>query len=367
MQEVNLRAKDLLKQRKIIKATPDQTLSQALAPLRRTHDVAFVFDKNDKYLGVINPYVSVFKSKHPGDTKISSILFKPPQLTPDSHVWDVAKAMMDSKIYFLPVIAENGDFEGVVSVNRIFEAIRKRDDIVKQIDIFTKNSVITVMHNSNLDKTYNLMRDQRVSRLPVVDVRGRLVGIVTRFDIQAAFSEPNKGRSWAPRVGEKSKYLAQPLKNYYHKMVITAPIGATALQIVSLLLDKQVGSVVIIDRNRVPVGIVSIYDLLKAVEKLRPKVDESLSVEVSDDFTNKAQLEEILDKFYAKMDRFNPVRKIKFILDTKHNAAGRPSRYSTNMLLTLITGRQYIAKVMDYDWKKAVRKTVEKLRAQLPS
>lgn len=367
MQEINLKAQDLLKLRKIIKCTPHQTLSQALAPLNRTHDAAFVFDENDKYLGVINPYISIFKSKHPGDTKVSSILFKPPQLTLDSYIWDVAKAMMDSKIYFLPVIAGNGDFEGVVSVNRMFDAIRKRDDIVKQINLITKNSVVTVMQDSNLDKTYNLMRDQRVSRLPVVDIRGRLVGILTRFDIQAAFSEPNKGRSWAPRVGEKSKYLAQPLKNYYHKIVVTASVGATALQIISLLLDKQVGSVVIIDRNRVPVGIVSIYDLLKAVEKLRPKVDESLSVKVADDFTNKAQLEEILDKFYAKMDRFNPVRKIKFILDTKHNAAGRPSRYSTNMLLTLSSGRQYIAKVIDYDWKKAVRKTVEKLRSQLSS
>jgi len=36
-------------------------------------------------------------------------------------------------------------------------------------------------------------------------------------------------------------------------------------------------------------------------------------------------------------------------------------------MITLRSGRQYIAKVMDYDWKKAVRKTVDKLRKQLPA
>jgi len=364
-QEINLTAKDLLKRRAIIKCTPDQTLAQALAALNRTHDAAFIFDSNDKYLGVINPYISVFKSRHPGDTKIANILFKPPQLTLDSYVWDVAKLMMDLKIYFLPVFAENGDFAGVVSVNRLFDALAKRDDIVKQINLDTKSEVRTIKEDANLDYTYNLMRDARVSRLPVVDVRGRLVGIVTRFDIQAVFSEPMKNRSWAPRIGEKSSYFSQPLRNYYHKMVVTAPVSATALQIISLILDKQVGSVVIIDKNRVPVGIVSIYDLLRAVGKLRPQVEGDMNVKVADDFANKAQLEEILDKFYSKMDRFNPVRKIRFVLDTKRNAAGVPSRYSTHMMLTLRSGRQYIAKVMDYDWKKAVRKTVDKLRKQL--
>ena len=179
--------------------------------------------------------------------------------------------------------------------------------------------------------------------------------------------ESMKGGKWASRVGEKSSYLSQPLKNYYHKMVVTAPVNATALQIISLILDKQVGSVVIVDKNRVPVGIVSIYDLLKAVGKLRPQVEGDMNVQVSHDFTNKTQLEEILDKFYSKMDRFNPVRKIRFVLDTKRNAAGVPNRYSTNMMITLRSGRQYIAKVMDYDWKKAVRKTVDKLRKQLPA
>jgi len=365
MQEINLTAKDLLKQNAIIKCTPDQSLSQALAALNRTHDAAFVFDQKDKYLGIINPYLAVFKSKHSGDTKIAGILFKPPQLTLDSYIWDVAKFMVDSRIYFLPVFSEKNEFSGVVSVNRLFDALRRRDDIVKMLSITTKGELKTVKENSSLEQAFNLMRDKKVSRLPVVDSHGHLLGIVTRFDIQAAFTEPMEKQRWASRVGQKSRYLDQPLRNYYRKIVITAPVDATAARIIALILDKQVGSVVIIDKNRVPVGIVTIYDLLKAVDLLRPRSDGVIDIQTAEDFTNNAQLEEILDNFYAKMDRFNPVRHIRFILDTKHNAAGKPSRYSTHAMLTLRRGKQYIAKVSDYNWKKAVRKTVEKLRKQL--
>ena len=365
MSDINLTAQDLLKKRAIIKCTPDKTLAQALAQLNRTHDAAFVFDDKDKYLGVVNPHLAVFKSKHPGDTKIASILFKPPQLALDSRVWDVAKLMIESKIYFLPVFADNGDFAGVVSVNRLFDALRRWEDVVKQIKLNTKCDLRTINEEASLNQAFNLMRDQQVSRLPVVDSHRHLRGIVTRFDIQTVFSEPMQKQRWASRVGQKTKYLEQPLKNYYHKMVVTASVDATSMEIISLILDKQVGSVVIIDKNRVPVGIVSIYDLLRAVDQLRPRADGVIDVNVGDDFTNRAQLEEILSKFYAKMNKFNPVRSIRFILETSRNVAGKPNRYSTRALLTLRRGRQYVAKVSDYNWKKAVRKTVEKLRTQL--
>ena len=49
-------------------------------------------------------------------------------------------------------------------------------------DMMSKNPV-TVMQNYTLSQCINLMSEEKVSRLPVVDEVGKLVGIVTRTDI----------------------------------------------------------------------------------------------------------------------------------------------------------------------------------------
>ena len=49
-------------------------------------------------------------------------------------------------------------------------------------DIMTKE-VITIMEDKSLNEAINLMASSKVSRLPVVNVKGELSGIITRTDI----------------------------------------------------------------------------------------------------------------------------------------------------------------------------------------
>ena len=49
-----MRLLNILKENNIIKVSPEDHLSHVLSKLSTSHDAAFVFDDNDKYLGVIN-------------------------------------------------------------------------------------------------------------------------------------------------------------------------------------------------------------------------------------------------------------------------------------------------------------------------
>src|SRR3990167_3843963 len=87
MDRIPIQASDLLKTDGVLLGEPDETLAQAISRITRTHDAIFVFDDTKKFLGVINPYYTIFKSNFPPETKLAHCIFHPPIIAPDTTLW----------------------------------------------------------------------------------------------------------------------------------------------------------------------------------------------------------------------------------------------------------------------------------------
>src|SRR3989344_5586915 len=106
--------KDIIKTDRIIKISPDETLSQAVSQLRTSHDAAFIFDSENKLMGVINPYYSLIKSSYPGNSKVKHCLYHPPKLYINYPITKVAELFIESKIHYLPVFSDKDQFLGII-------------------------------------------------------------------------------------------------------------------------------------------------------------------------------------------------------------------------------------------------------------
>jgi CBS domain-containing protein len=104
---------------------------------------------------------------------------------PDTPIFEVARIMRDEDIGSLPVIGEDGKLEGIVTDRDLVvegltadkpEAELRAEDCMTD-DLFTANQ------NDRLVDVINDMGDHQVRRVPVVDGRGRLVGIIAMADI----------------------------------------------------------------------------------------------------------------------------------------------------------------------------------------
>ena len=103
----------------------------------------------------------------------------------DTPIFDVARIMRDEDIGSLPVIGPNGKLEGIVTDRDLVvggltseksEAELRAEDCMTD-DLFTANQ------NDRLVDVINDMGDHQVRRVPVVDGRDRLVGIIAMADI----------------------------------------------------------------------------------------------------------------------------------------------------------------------------------------
>uniref|UniRef100_A0A7C2BGR9 CBS domain-containing protein n=1 Tax=Thermomicrobium roseum TaxID=500 RepID=A0A7C2BGR9_THERO len=100
---------------------------------------------------------------------------------PDTTLDEIAQTLVAHRITGVPVVDDDGRVLGIVSE---FDLIAKRGRTAA--DVMTRD-VIAVTENTPAETIADLIVQQRVRRVPVLR-EGRLVGIITRADLVRLFA-----------------------------------------------------------------------------------------------------------------------------------------------------------------------------------
>ena len=136
------------------------------------------------------------------------IMSKDPRtVTPDLTVREAARLMKDEDVGVLPVVEAQGSDKrlvGMVTDRDI--AIRvvaegRTGDEARVRDIMS-GSPKTCRENDNVDDVLELMGREQVRRVPVVDDRGSLVGIIAQADVAREARDENKVEDTIEKISE---------------------------------------------------------------------------------------------------------------------------------------------------------------------
>src|SRR4051812_33569529 len=111
----------------------------------------------------------------------------PRSVTPDSTVREAAQLMKEIDAGVLPVVesASNSKLVGMVTDRDI--AIRViaegKDANCRVSEVMSGDRLATCSPNDDVDRVMETMSREQVRRIPIVDERGSLVGIVAQADI----------------------------------------------------------------------------------------------------------------------------------------------------------------------------------------
>jgi acetoin utilization protein AcuB len=126
-------------------------------------------------------------------------------------------------------------------------------------DLMT-SSPATIRPEATIRQAVALLQDLDVRHLPVVDVEGRLVGMLSDRDLRAlAIPFISGGES----QGTLMTALGSPVSAVMSADVLSVDPEAEVDDIVELMLDSKIGAVPVVDRDRGLVGIVSYVDVLR--------------------------------------------------------------------------------------------------------
>src|SRR5512136_859230 len=117
----------------------------------------------------------------------SGMIVNPITMSPDQKIHDAMAVMKKYKISGLPITAD-GKLVGILT-NRDLRFETRMD--LKISDLMTKENLITVPVGTTLEKAQSILHKHRVEKLPVVDGKYRLKGLITVKDIQKKIAYPN--------------------------------------------------------------------------------------------------------------------------------------------------------------------------------
>lgn len=304
----------------IIKVTPDDTLSTALNRLSSAHDAAFVFSKDNKYLGVINPYYCVIKTSSPANAKVEHSLYHAPHIRLKMPVSKIAQMMIESKIHYLPVFDDKEQFTGIVSARNLLRALENLDIFTSKINELIsrkKMSLVTIFEDESLSVAMHKLKTYKVSKLVVVNKEMRLRGILSYYDLISYLASPKK-REKQDKSGDKLGLQSKSVRHFLKTFVLTLSKDDFLRDALHLILQKKIGSVVIIDAQNRPTSIITTKDLLSLF--VRESGKEQIEV-TSNSLSKKSRrtLGGFFEHLRLGLKKFPQVEKAKLVVQEEKN------------------------------------------------
>ena len=175
----------------------------------------------------------------------------PVTLERHATVGDALDIMREHKIGGIPVISDKNDLVGIVTNRDLrFEKDRARP----VTEVMTSESLIVTENGDDFEMAEEMLREHRIEKLPVVDKKGKLVGLITYRDL--------------------IKLTEFPLscKDKFGRLRVAAAVGVTSdtVERMQALIDAGVDAIIVDTAHGHSKGVI---DVVRKVKGLFPEVD----------------------------------------------------------------------------------------------
>ena len=181
----------------------------------------------------------------------SGMIIDPVTLPLSSTVADAKAAMKEYGIGGIPIVDENRILKGIVT-NRDLRF--EKNNTRPIVEIMTSENLVTVAEGTSLEQAEVVLQGYKIEKLPVINAKNELVGLITFRDITKLTQKPNAN------------------KDKFGRLRVAAALGVTAdaVERATALVNAGVDAVIIDTAHGHTKGVV---DVLKAVKAKFPELD----------------------------------------------------------------------------------------------
>jgi len=241
-----------------------ERLSKVRSIFEHENPKGVIVTENGEYEGVITQQ-QLLQSHIEDDTKAGAMTKSAPKVEQTTDLRDVARMLVESGTKIAPVF-EAGDLWGIVTADAILEAVVENLEVLTVEQIYTDN-VVTVTDDTHLGRAIHLLRENGISRLPVVDEDGHLTGMVTTHDIVDVAVRNMSKATQGDRAGDIERVLDLPVYDEMNSPVITVDLEDTVREAVETMFEYDYSGLVVAPEydDTLPAGILTKTDVLRAL------------------------------------------------------------------------------------------------------
>ena len=250
--------------REFVEVDAGKRLGKVRSIFERENPKGIIVTEDGDYLGVITQKQLV-QSHVEDNAKAGAMTNSAPKVERTDDVREVARVLVEGGTKIAPVF-EGGDLWGIVTEDDILAAVLENLDALTVDQIYT-DDVTTVAEETNVGQVINLLRENGISRLPVLDDAGSLTGMVTRHDIVDVVVRDMNKATRGDRSGEIERVLDLPVYDVMNSPVETVDPKDSVRDAVARMLEHDFAGLVVTpeDDDTTVIGILTKTDVLRAL------------------------------------------------------------------------------------------------------
>jgi CBS domain-containing protein len=250
--------------REQIEVESDVRLGKVRSLFERENPKGILVLEDGEYAGIITER-QLLSSHVEDDTKAGAMMKHAPRVNRTADLREVARILVEGGVKVAPVF-EAGDLWGIITEDAILEAVVENLDVLT-VDQIYSDEVVSISDSDRVGRAINLLRENGISRLPVVDEDALLTGMLTTHDI-VEFVVRDEGRTTrGDRAGDSDRMLDIPVYDIMSNPVETVRRDATVRAAVERMLELDFGGLVVTpeDDDRLVAGVLTKTDVLRAL------------------------------------------------------------------------------------------------------
>ena len=282
----------------------DERLGQVRSIFEHENPKGLIVTNGDEYAGVITQRALV-QSHVEDSTKAAALTHSAPKIERTADVREVARMLIEGDTKVAPVF-EAEELWGIVTADAILEAVLEHLDALVVSQIYTED-VATIREDTRVGQAINLLREQGVSRLPVLNENGLLSGMVTTHDIVDVVVRNMDNPTTGERSGELDRMLDLPVYDVMSSPVETVTPDASVEEAVSRMFEYDYAGLAVTPEDEdTVVGVVTKTDVLRALthteeDRLDVQITNVSLLDTITRETIRERIEQVVEK-YGAMD-----------------------------------------------------------------
>jgi len=279
----------------------DERLAKVRAKFDEQNPRGVIVTDDGAYEGVIGESELV-KSRIQDDTKASVLMTSAPRVDHHENIREVARLLVEGDVQIAPVF--RGDsLAGIITGDAILTAVLENLDALIVEQIYSED-VINIAAKSTVGQAINRLREHGISRLPVVDDRGSLDGVITTHDIVDFVVRDHERQHKGDRSGDRDRMLDLPVENLMSSPVVTATPDESVEVAVQRMFDNEISGLVVTagEGQQAVAGVVTKTDVLRALTFTE---EETMDVQITNvELLDTIKREEIVDSITQVVDKY---------------------------------------------------------------
>ncbi len=344
------------------KVEKETKISKIVSKMKRGTEAVAVFDGKD-FLGIISSN-QIIDRDYPAETKAKTLVKKNiPKIESKVSPMEIAKIFLENNIKAIPIISKK-EITGLLYEN---DFIRNSDCLSESKKLLKEIASIphVIKKDENIGKARKILKENSISRLPVIDENKKMIGILDIEDFLKTVN-PMEGMGWGDRTGDSMPEFKMPVTTIMDENPIITEDNITCNKIIKLF-KKYDKSYIVFVREKKPLGIVTSKDILEVIVSMEKKEGVYVQInglkEIEDNF-QREKIDSMIVDSVQKIGKIHGPMEYFFVHIKSSQKEGEQKLFSVRTRMLTSVGL-YVSKSSGWNIITTVDEALDRLERQV--